>query len=375
MLRALLILVLLSPSMAATAARNSLPDLLDTAAERSARVLGGLITDITRAGNRLVAVGAYGAIIYSDDNGASWVQAQVPVQVTLTAVTFVDASLGWAVGHDGLILHTEDGGASWTRQLDGRQTGELLLATSKPLLAELETQADADFEQLDRVMMAVDEAQREQDIGPNRPLLDVWFRDQNHGVAIGAFGYFFVTDDGGITWRDASLELPNPESLHLYSIAKVNGSTLLVVGEFGLLLRSPDLGQSWESVELDYEGTLFSVSGSDKVAWIAGLRGNAFYSNDAGITWERVNTNTQATLLSALVVAPGEAMLVGVGGTVLRANSLTREAFPMTQPLGSHLAVGAMTGDSWIVGGMSGLQRFNAKGQPQPVAFSEGATP
>lgn len=373
MMRKLLILALLLPSLVATAGKATLPELLDVPAQHSSRVLGGLMTDLARAGDRLVAVGAYGAIVYSDDQGASWAQAEVPLQTTLTAVTFVDDKLGWAVGHDAVILYTEDSGASWIRQLDGRSTGDLLLASSEPLLAELESRPEADFELMDRVMMAVDEARREVEIGPNRPLLDVWFRDAMNGFAVGAFGYYFVTEDGGMTWRDASLELPNAESLHLYSIAPVNGSTLLIVGEFGLLLRSPDLGRTWETIELEYGGTLFSVTGGDRVAWIAGLRGNAFYSSDAGQTWEYVSTGTEATLLSARIVAPGEAMLVGVSGSVLRASALTREAFPMSEPLGAHLAAGMVVGDSWIVAGAKGLQRFDKSGTARSIGYVEGS--
>ena len=48
-------------------------------------------------GERVVAVGERGVVIYSDDAGESWTQADVPVRATLTAVsasisTPVDAS-------------------------------------------------------------------------------------------------------------------------------------------------------------------------------------------------------------------------------------------------------------------------------------------
>src|SRR3978361_900254 len=43
---------------------------------------------IAKAGNRLVAVGVHGVVIYSDNNGVSWTQAYSPVNVTLTCVGF-----------------------------------------------------------------------------------------------------------------------------------------------------------------------------------------------------------------------------------------------------------------------------------------------
>jgi len=60
-------------------------------------------------------------VILSDDDGATWHQAKVPVSVTLTAVSFGTPAKGWAVGHSGIVLHTEDGGETWVKQLDGIQ--------------------------------------------------------------------------------------------------------------------------------------------------------------------------------------------------------------------------------------------------------------
>ena len=34
-----------------------------------------------------------------------------------------------------------------------------------------------------------------------RPLMDVWFKNANTGFAIGAYGTFLRTDDGGKTWQ------------------------------------------------------------------------------------------------------------------------------------------------------------------------------
>src|SRR5262249_31694175 len=62
-----------------------------------------LLVDATRIGNRVVAVGDRGYIVYSDDNGMSWSRAKAPAAPLLTAVEFVDAKLGWAVGHDSVI--------------------------------------------------------------------------------------------------------------------------------------------------------------------------------------------------------------------------------------------------------------------------------
>ena len=44
----------------------------------SAKASRSLLLDVTHAGNRMVAVGDRGHILYSDDQGKSWTQAKVP---------------------------------------------------------------------------------------------------------------------------------------------------------------------------------------------------------------------------------------------------------------------------------------------------------
>src|SRR4051794_13611808 len=75
------------------------PAVLSEPAVQSAKALGAATLAVTRAGPRLVAVGERGTVLLSDDAGASWRQAPVPVQVTLTTVRFIDERTGWAAGH------------------------------------------------------------------------------------------------------------------------------------------------------------------------------------------------------------------------------------------------------------------------------------
>ena len=373
--RAIIALLL---AVALPAAASGLADRLDLSADRSAFALQSTQLDIERAGERLVAVGDYGNILYSDDNGASWRQAEVPVQVMLTAVDFVDAEYGWTVGHDAVILHTQDGGETWTRQLDGRQTGELLLAGATAweadVRARMDTADDDDGEELslelDAAQMAVAEAEREAEIGPTRPFLDVKFLDRSHGYAIGAFGYFFETRDGGAIWRDASARVPNYEALHLYSIAAQDAENLIVVGEFGLALRSEDRGETWHPFDLSYEGTLFNVFAQDSDTWIVGLRGHVFHSPDRGASWQPVQIASQSSLLGGAVVSEARVVLVGLGGLILETG--VAEAEPQLRSSGgrTHLAGIAIAADGGLVFvGEDGVGRLAADNRRLSVSY------
>src|SRR5690606_9884464 len=109
----------------------------------SARAQHSLQLAVSRAGNRLVAVGERGVVLLSDDDGRNWHQAEnVPVSVTLTDVHFVSATHGWAVGHSGVVLHSADGGETWQRQLDGNQAAKIILEDARQRAAAGEAGAE-----------------------------------------------------------------------------------------------------------------------------------------------------------------------------------------------------------------------------------------
>jgi photosystem II stability/assembly factor-like uncharacterized protein len=366
--------------LSASAGAAQIQDLLELPAQPGAYTLNGLMLDVGSAGERLVAVGEYGGILYSDDQGVSWNQAQVPVQVTLTAVHFPSALKGWAVGHDAVILHSEDGGETWHKQLDGWQTGAILLEGAQAWLAQAEGQLasapGANNEdlllQLESAQMALDEAQRELELGPNRPLLDVWFADEQHGYAVGAFNYFFVTEDGGAHWRDASARIPNPDVLHLYSLHPIAGKTLLMAGEFGLLLRSRDGGINWEQLELDYPGSLFTVIGGYGDAWVAGLRGNVFYSADSGDNWRHVELNTEASLLGGCALSGQRAVFVGLGGSIVKVDLAAAVTSSVSHSGRASFATVKVThSGAVLLAGEAGLRRLDAEGRPSSIRYLE----
>src|SRR3546814_947717 len=65
-----------------------------------------LIDGLARDGDRLLAVGEQGNILYADSVKGPWHEAKVEPQrgSTLTKVKFLDDKLVLAVGHDGWIL-------------------------------------------------------------------------------------------------------------------------------------------------------------------------------------------------------------------------------------------------------------------------------
>lgn len=227
-----------------------------------------LLLDITKAGDRLVAVGAHGIVIVSSDQGAKWIQSAAPTRAMLTGVAFADAQHGWAVGHDGVILATTDGGVTWTHQDKGD---------------DLET-----------------------------VYLDVLFLDAQRGFVVGAYGKFLTTDDGGKTWTPGK---PVADEVHFNRIARGDQGQLFLAGESGTLLVSSDGGKKWTRSEVPYEGSLFAAVpvGATSLV-VGGLRGHILTSPDNGGEWEQHDSDVTVLVMGGTVLKSGAVVLGGQGG-------------------------------------------------------------
>lgn len=297
-------------SVAAQAAGTaSIPDLLELPARESARALHGLQLAVTRAGNRLVAVGERGTVLLSDDAGRGWRQASsVPVSVALTDVHFVSASHGWAVGHSGVVLHSADGGETWGRQLDGNQAALAIRDDARRRAEAGELGAAAALRSAEYLVSD----------GPDKPFLGVRFRDELRGYVVGAYGIALSTVDGGKSWQSLVGVIPNPRGKHLYQV-QIDGNALLIAGEQGALVRSVDGGASFSEVATPYSGTFFGALELHGDALLAfGLRGNAWRSADGGASWQRVELGQPVTVSAGQRLRDGSVLLADESGRLLR---------------------------------------------------------
>jgi photosystem II stability/assembly factor-like uncharacterized protein len=300
-------------------------DVLRMPAPASARAERAMLPALALAGQRLVAAGEHGIIVYSDNNGARWTQAQVPVSVTLTALHFTDAQHGHAVGHDGAILATSDGGAHWNLQLDGLAINAMMLAEARQIAdrahAALERAVDKKAAQaaVDRADNALADAEAAGKFGPSRPLLAVWFRNASEGWAVGAYGQALHTRDGGAHWLSAASRIPNPEGLHYNAISQGADGTLLIAGEGGKVYRSADAGASWEVSDTGYNGQLYGVVQAAPDALLAyGFGGHVLRSVDGGRNWTALPQTAKHSLIGAASAADGALLLVARDGAVFR---------------------------------------------------------
>jgi len=229
-----------------------------------------LILDVRAVGSRLISVGERGYIFVSDNAGRDWRRSDSPTEATLTAIGVVDDRRIVAVGHDSVILLSEDAGERWRT-----------------------------------VFVAPDEEE---------PLLSVWFDTDGRGFAVGAYGRFLASNDGGATWDMRDLD---GNDFHFNAMARV-GDALLLGGEAGTLLRSDDGGESWDALDSPYEGSFFGLLAlSDGSVLAFGMRGHVYRSDNAGDDWVEVDTGILSSIFGGHVLADGRVVLAGQNGLIL----------------------------------------------------------
>lgn len=226
-----------------------------------------LLLGLAAAGDTLVAVGERGNIVTSTD-GITWHQQAVPANATLTAVTFANARSGWAAGHDATILHTTDQGKTW---------------------------------QLQSFMPE-----------PSRPVLNLLALDTEHVYAVGAYGLFLETLDGGNHWQEVDAPTVRQDELHLHSLTRLNDGDLFVAGEQGLLAVR-DAAGTWTKLPSIYKGSFFgALPWGDHGAIVFGLRGTIYHTRDVrSERWVPVDAHTTASLFGGSILKDRGALLVG----------------------------------------------------------------
>ncbi|CAD5109941.1 YCF48-related protein [Zestomonas carbonaria] len=304
------------------AATVPLVDRLARPSPVSGSIADSAFTDIQARDGRLLIVGEGGRVLLRAADG-SQVQADVPVDLLLTAVHFVDAQHGWVVGHDGVVLHSADGGHTWSRQLDGVSINRIMQSWAESEVARLEAAQAADpddealAEALDSAIFALDDIRSGGEAGPSHPLLDVWFRSDREGWVVGAYGTILHTRDGGSSWALVP-GLDNPERLHLNAVLGLADGSLLVAGEGGRLYRSEDSGGHWQPASQLADASLYHLLQLRDGRLLAlGFGGVLLSSLDQGRSWEALEVPVRVSLYGGSQLADGSLLLAGHGGVLL----------------------------------------------------------
>ena len=182
-------------------------------------------------------------ILHTEDGGKTWEIQFKEDDFILKSIAFSDERNGWAVGEYGFIYHTKDGGKTWKQESGffrfSERTGEseggnqLFSVTA---LDEMKAWA-AGIE--GTLTMTVDGGKNWKTL--KTPLTKKPFYgmagSKNGAIAVAGKTSFFVSEDGGATWKAAQLDPPFPYGW-IYGITTRGQSGFAAVGQQGTIYIS-----------------------------------------------------------------------------------------------------------------------------------------
>lgn len=321
---------------------------------------------VVLAGRRLVAGGADGLIILSDDSGATWRQVQLPVATTITGIRFTDDRNGWAIGHSGAVLRTLDSGEHWALVFDGIRAAQATLDAARSANA-----ADSIRQK------KIDAAQRLLGQDTVRPFLLIQAGATGPVRLIGSANLAIASDDGGKSWRPWSDAIENPDGLQVYGLAQRNGITF-VAGEHGLLLA----GKPEDGLRLlkpPFDGTFFGAIDAGPHGLVVFGQQGRIYSVDLAaswgpgksVDWRRISDPSPTTLTAALLQRDGTLLLADASGATWKLQGKPDDDAKLVPYRASApfpiLALAEAPDQSLILAGSGGVLRVPGPVAPAPT--------
>jgi photosystem II stability/assembly factor-like uncharacterized protein len=212
-----------------------------------------------------VAAGNHGTLLYTADGGSKWMQAKAPHSDNpnkLFRVRIFDG-VAWAVGEFGALLRSDDRGATWTRVLpekDRAWNDVFFIGDTGWIVGEFGS-----------VMRSTDRGVTWEDVPTSNKvsLMGVDFRDPLNGVAVGLTGTVMTSADGGVTWTDVT----PPTREHLLDVMW-DAERWVAVGDKGVMVTSNADARDWTAgrvsdgdvswrTQITRSGSRYYVSGAN----------------------------------------------------------------------------------------------------------------
>jgi photosystem II stability/assembly factor-like uncharacterized protein len=208
---------------------------------------------------------------------APWTYQGSGTDRDLEGMHFRDNDRGWIVGQRGTILVTENGGMNWTSR-PNRVLWQNLNAVSFPdekhgwvagKLGAISLTADGglNWEQLTSPM--------------EEEVTDLEMLDLQHGLACGAGGHVWRTEDGR-SW----VVLQTGSGKHLRALSMMDAKNAWACGDSGTLLKTGDGGKTWEDVRAPDLEHFTDIQFKDPLTgWIVSNQ-QIFRTTSGGTYWQ-----------------------------------------------------------------------------------------
>ncbi|HEY0459770.1 MAG TPA: YCF48-related protein [Pyrinomonadaceae bacterium] len=258
---------------------------------------------------------------------AGWVRQNANTLAWLHDVYFSDENHGFIAGSGGTFLETRNGGNTWTKRKNFTADKILQIYFTDAFKGWLLCERDPfsrGAQSISYLMKTTDggenwERVEFKDAGRTR-LTKIFFNQKGKGFAIGESGAFFELDDGG-NWGKS----PSPVRYLLLDGAFFSDTSGAVVGAGGSAYFTEDAGASWNASNVfagGGAGKLTAVFFADrKNGWAVGSQGKILQTASGGKTWREQRSGVGADLLGVFFKDASEGWAVGDEGVILHTST------------------------------------------------------
>lgn len=233
------------------------------------RAKDSLITHLYLNEENLFAVGERGHIFNGKAPEFDLSQLKAPARQFLNAITGDGKGRLWCVGHDSIILFSGDNGNSF------------------------------------RVQYYNPEIQS--------PIFDIIHISRDELVAVGAFGLYLHTIDGGENWKKVMV---NEEEPHIYDADPGKDGRVYLAGEFGCTMSMKSDGTDVQFIDTGVESTFFGIELAQNGEFFTyGLRGRIYHYD--GSEMRLLKNDSKATIFGS-VQRGTEIVFFGADGALFR---------------------------------------------------------
>lgn len=246
-----------------------------------------------------------GLVLHSEDRGDTWKVLNQGFLTHIRDLQFVDLDRGWVLGshQDSLrqqrtaLLHTANGGRTWQMQTVFPADGPRELFMIDASRGWIITGAyNSGLQRLEWSIYRTSDgwASWQQTTFTNNDLIDVRFIDFLHGWAAGAKGLLLWTEDGGNSWQQGQLAIPDREFIDVERLHFINNRHGWAAGWngrqfpfYGVFLETQDGGRTWQQVWKGEERRIrdFVFTDSSR-GWATANQNLIFHTMDGGRHWE-----------------------------------------------------------------------------------------
>ena len=300
---------------------------------------------------------------------AQWQAQNSGTTTFIKSICFIDENKGWACGDD-IVIRTTDGGDTWS---SSTLTGEnsYLYFMSEDLGWITSSQG--------RIYHTTNGGDNwtTQSTGTMARMTNLYFKDQNNGIAVGWGETVRKTTNGGVTWTNT---FDSTGFLDFFASQMINDNTYYIAGTNGTLYRTGNGGNSWDLIQLPVSNPFFSIKFlnpttgwifgccgmyfrttdggnnwtsqvdltegfniysssfvNDTLGWVCADAGYIMRTHDAGTTWDSLYSGTTVDLRSVSFVNENTGWVAGYNGIILKTTNGGGPAFTNIQTLSSEI--------------------------------------